>query len=205
MSTNKHKVGLNLVKRLGPLPFNQFGEVEFENEIKKVVGPSKSYSLIYPSLEYKTGHRAVGGILSKLIIVTPKNPKRVLIGKGLVYDTGGYSLKTGGYMSSMKFDKMGGITALGVLKNKIKYNLPADTAFIFCIASNRIRDNALVPDDIITYQNGIRVEVTNTDAEGRLVLADGLLAAAKYLPKAKEVITIATLDLIHCSIQGLLR
>lgn len=115
---------------------------------------------------------------------TPKGGKKkgakplVLIGKTVTYDTGGLSLKVNNGMVGMKRDKDGGCAVLGAMRlcaEVIKPSFPV-VAYL-CAAENSVSDNAFRPDDIITYRNGVTVEVTNTDAEGRLVLADALCYA----------------------------
>ncbi len=99
----------------------------------------------------------------------------VLVGKTLVYDSGGLSIKTGGFMRGMKRDKDGGCAVIGAMHaiaTVIKPKVPV--VALLAVAENSISDEAFRPDDIMTYRNGVTVEVTNTDAEGRLVLADAL-------------------------------
>ncbi|MCK9536422.1 MAG: leucyl aminopeptidase [Bacilli bacterium] len=112
-----------------------------------------------------------------------------LIGKGLMYDTGGYSLKSS--MNTMKSDMAGAATVLGVLETVVKNALPINIQVIICATDNRINGHALLPDDIITAMNGKTIEILSTDAEGRLTLADALCFAQKY--KCKKLIDIATL------------
>jgi len=115
----------------------------------------------------------------------------VLIGKGVTFDTGGYSLKTAMNMEEMKYDMSGSaitITALSLLaQNKI----PVHVIGLIPATDNRLNDKAQSPGDIITMHDGTTVEVLNTDAEGRLILADALSYAKKYNPEL--VIDIATL------------
>ncbi|MEM1331596.1 MAG: leucyl aminopeptidase family protein [Planctomycetota bacterium] len=102
----------------------------------------------------------------------------VLIGKTMTYDSGGLSIKVGGGMKGMKRDKDGGcgvIGAMHAIANVIKPKRKV-VALLAC-AENSISDEAYRPDDVITFRNGVTVEVTNTDAEGRLVLADALCYA----------------------------
>ncbi|MGP1347009.1 MAG: leucyl aminopeptidase family protein [Phycisphaerales bacterium] len=111
---------------------------------------------------------------------TPPSPKRgakkvVLVGKTMTYDSGGLSIKVNGGMRGMKRDKDGGCAVLGAMHaiaTVIQPRVPV-VALLAC-AENAISDEAYRPDDIITFRNGVTVEVTNTDAEGRLVLADAL-------------------------------
>lgn len=99
----------------------------------------------------------------------------VLVGKTMTYDSGGLSIKVGGGMRGMKRDKDGGCAVFGAMHaiaTTIKPNRPV-VALLAC-AENSISDEAYRPDDVITFRNGVTVEVTNTDAEGRLVMADAL-------------------------------
>ncbi len=99
----------------------------------------------------------------------------VLVGKTITYDSGGLSIKVGGGMKGMKRDKDGGCAIFGamqVIANVIKPDHPV--VALLMAAENSISDEAYRPDDVITFRNGVSVEITNTDAEGRLVLADGL-------------------------------
>lgn len=117
----------------------------------------------------------------------------VLIGKTITYDTGGLSIKSKTGMPGMKFDKSGGCAVLGAMQavaETIKPDYPVTA--ILVAAENSISDRAYRPDDVITYRNGVTVEITNTDAEGRLVLADGLCWAAEK-ENAACIIDIATL------------
>jgi leucyl aminopeptidase len=123
-----------------------------------------------------------------------KNAKPiVLVGKTMTYDTGGLSLKINNGMVGMKRDKDGGCAVLGAMHaiaTIIKPRVPV--VALLSIAENSISDEAYRPDDVITYRNGVTVEVTNTDAEGRLVLADALCwACEKENPAA--IIDLATL------------
>ena len=115
----------------------------------------------------------------------------VLVGKGVMFDTGGYSIKTGNYMSDMKTDMAGGAavlaTIMAVALNKLQYYVIG----LVPATDNMISANALVVDDIITISDGTTVEVQNTDAEGRLVLADALVYAKQFKPEL--VIDLATL------------
>ncbi|PMN95139.1 aminopeptidase PepB [Enterovibrio norvegicus] len=105
-----------------------------------------------------------------------------IIGKGITFDSGGYSIKQSSYMDSMKADMGGAAMATGGLGLAIAQGLNKRVKLILCCAENMISSNAYKLGDIITYKNGVTVEVLNSDAEGRLVLADGLLYANKYNP-----------------------
>ncbi|MBL4856476.1 aminopeptidase PepB [Idiomarina loihiensis] len=114
-----------------------------------------------------------------------------LIGKGITYDSGGYSIKPSEGMLAMKCDMGGAATVSGALSLAIRRGLNKRVKLILCCAENMIDGRAYKLGDIIRYKNGLTVEVVNTDAEGRLVLADGLQAAGEF--GAKQIIDAATL------------
>jgi leucyl aminopeptidase len=115
----------------------------------------------------------------------------ILVGKGVVYDTGGYSLKPADSLDWMKCDMAGAAAVVGAMYAIAKNKLPIHVVGLIPATENRIDGNAFVPGDIITMFNETTVEVLNTDAEGRLILADALAYAAKYEPSL--VIDLATL------------
>ncbi|SDB44114.1 aminopeptidase B. Metallo peptidase. MEROPS family M17 [Pseudidiomarina indica] len=115
----------------------------------------------------------------------------VLVGKGITFDSGGYSIKSSEGMVTMKCDMGGAATLAGALVHAIEQGLQKRVQLVICSAENLIDGNAYKLGDIITYKNGTTVEIVNTDAEGRLVLADGLLYAGET--KAPLVIDAATL------------
>ena len=115
----------------------------------------------------------------------------VLVGKGIVYDTGGLNIKTGDYMANMKGDMAGAATVTGVLYTVAKNNIPIHLIGLIPATDNRPGGNAYAQGDIITMHNKMTVEVGNTDAEGRLILADAISYASKYNPEL--IIDIATL------------
>jgi leucyl aminopeptidase len=126
----------------------------------------------------------------------PKNAKNkkpiVLVGKGVVFDTGGLSLKpTPGSMDEMKCDMAGGAAVVGAIYAIAANKLPVHVVALVPATDNRPGGNALCPQDVITISDGTTVEVLNTDAEGRLILADALVYAKKYKPEL--VIDLATL------------
>lgn len=114
-----------------------------------------------------------------------------LVGKGITFDSGGYSLKASEGMLTMKCDMGGAATVTAALGLAILQGLNKRIRLILCCAENLVSGNAYKLGDIITYKNGTTVEIVNTDAEGRLVLADGLMCAAES--GAKLIIDAATL------------
>lgn len=125
----------------------------------------------------------------------------VLVGKGIVYDTGGLSLKpTAGSMEYMKSDMSGAALVAGIMYVAGMLNLPIHIIGLIPACDNRPGENAYAPGDVITYPNGTTVEVLNTDAEGRLILADALIYAQKLKPEL--VIDFATLTGAASAISG---
>ncbi|GMR30082.1 hypothetical protein PMAYCL1PPCAC_00277 [Pristionchus mayeri] len=115
-----------------------------------------------------------------------------LVGKGIIYDVGGMHLKTTTNMLGMKRDMAGSAALMGAFATLVKAKFSENLHLCLCIAENNISPMANKPDDVITLLSGKTVEITNTDAEGRLVLADGVFYAKNML-KAKHIINMATL------------
>lgn len=115
----------------------------------------------------------------------------VLVGKGIVYDTGGLNLKPGESMSGMKGDMAGAAIISGAVYIAAKTGIPLHIIGLVPSTDNRPGGNAYAQGDIITMHNGMTVEVANTDAEGRIILADALSYASKYKPEL--IIDVATL------------
>ncbi|MEB6607188.1 aminopeptidase PepB [Aeromonas sanarellii] len=114
-----------------------------------------------------------------------------LVGKGITFDSGGYSMKSSDNMLPMKSDMGGAAMVTGALALAISRGLDKRVKLILCCAENLVSGHAFKLGDILTYRNGISVEIQNTDAEGRLVLADGLLAASES--GAAHILDAATL------------
>ena len=123
----------------------------------------------------------------------PLNPKPyILVGKGIVFDSGGYSIKpTKNSMDMMKFDMAGGAAVAGAMKAVSENRLPLHIIALIPATDNAVDAKSYVPGDVIKMHNGLFVEVLNTDAEGRLILADALSYAQKYNPEL--VLDLATL------------
>ena len=134
---------------------------------------------------------------SRLIHLTykPKNAKKkvVLVGKGLTYDSGGLSLKPSDFMVTMKADKSGGCAVLGILNAVAKLGLDIEVHGVIGAVENMIGGDAYKPDDVLTARNGKTIEVKNTDAEGRLVLADCLCYAQDEIKDIDLLVDYATL------------
>lgn len=120
-----------------------------------------------------------------------KAPTVVLIGKGVTFDTGGYSLKPREGMSKMKYDMGGAAAVLGAFAALPALGLPFRLVGLVPSAENMVSDRALKPGDVVRALDGTTIEVTNTDAEGRLLLADALGYARRLSPDV--VVDLATL------------
>jgi leucyl aminopeptidase len=114
-----------------------------------------------------------------------------LVGKGITFDTGGLSLKPAASMVGMKYDMAGAATVLAVALAAARQQLPVRVTAWLCIADNMPSGRATRPGDVLRILDGTSVEVLNTDAEGRLVLADGLVAASREHPDV--IVDVATL------------
>ncbi|HPY66644.1 MAG TPA: leucyl aminopeptidase family protein [Bacteroidales bacterium] len=139
-----------------------------------------------------------GSVDPPVFCVLEWNPARklnskpiVFIGKGIVYDTGGLNIKPDNYMALMKGDMAGAAAVAGVFYTAARNKIPLHIMGFLPVTDNRPGGNAYTQGDIITMYNGMTVEVGNTDAEGRLILADAISYASKYEPEL--IINIATL------------
>jgi leucyl aminopeptidase len=115
----------------------------------------------------------------------------VLVGKGITFDSGGISIKGASRMDEMKYDMCGAASVFGVMQALVELKPAIHVCGLIAAAENMPSGAALKPGDVITSMSGLTVEVLNTDAEGRLVLADALTYAERFKPKA--VINMATL------------
>lgn len=194
---------ISWVRRVIDLPANQLTPLSMGTELDKlcqIVGSGLTFKAISgASLEasHLVGLMTVGGgSVNKPCLYelswTPEPGAQTfagLVGKGITFDTGGYSLKPSEFMRSMHSDMGGAATVAGAMAlaavRGFKHNLKA----CLCCAENVISGSAMKVGDLITYPNGVSVEIANTDAEGRLVLADGLLRVAD----CRYVVDVATL------------
>lgn len=122
---------------------------------------------------------------------TAKTKHIALVGKGLTFDTGGYSLKPGASMMNMKFDMAGSATVYAAFRAAVELQLPIKISCFLGMTDNAVSSLATMPDSIVTARNGKTVEILNTDAEGRLVLGDVVNYACDVNPDA--IIDAATL------------
>ncbi|MCT9820063.1 leucyl aminopeptidase [Microbacterium sp. W1N] len=191
-----------LVKDLVHTPAQWLGPQDFaERAIEAVAGlPVEVEVLDEKELEAQ----GFGGILGvgqgsdrppRLVRVdySPAGATRhvAIVGKGITFDTGGLSLKPPASMVGMKYDMCGAATALAVVRAAAELALPVRVTGWLCIADNMPSGRATRPGDVVRILDGTTVEVLNTDAEGRLVLADGLVAASRTRPDV--IVDVATL------------
>ncbi|MBL4848417.1 MAG: leucyl aminopeptidase family protein, partial [Planctomycetes bacterium] len=186
------------------MPASELDAEGFVRETKKALRGIKGVkitAIVGPAL-LKAGCGGIHGVgraaksAPRLMIceVGPKRAKRTvaLVGKGVVYDTGGLNIKTGAGMYGMKCDMGGGAAAIGAFR-VLAQQSPKDR--IYCLvplAENAVSENSYRPDDVLDMHSGKTVEINNTDAEGRLLLGDAVSYAARKL-KADVVIDAATL------------
>ena len=170
----------------------------------KAAGKRNSFSVVVLD-EKKITRLKMGGVLSvakgsdkppRFIVMEYNAGKRsmptvVLVGKGVTFDAGGISIKPAAGMGEMKMDMAGSAAVIATMQAVAKLKLPLHIVGLVPSVENLLGGKAMKPGDIITHYNGKTSEVDNTDAEGRLVLADALSYAAKYKPDV--VIDLATL------------
>ncbi|KAJ0391796.1 hypothetical protein P43SY_004869 [Pythium insidiosum] len=200
---------IQLAARLTDAPPNELHADTFIAEAQRVAKRTQAQITVIQGEQLR--ERGFGGIygVGKAAVHQPalvvlsyyppgtsaETPGVALVGKGIVYDTGGLSIKTGGFMVGMKRD-MGGAAGLlaafqaAVLARNTTDQQPLHA--LLCIAENSVGPLATRPDDVHTLYSGKTVEINNTDAEGRLVLADGVAYAAKHL-NPKVIVDMATL------------
>ena len=197
--------GVNFTKNLINEPLSFLTANQLSKEIKKINSSLNTKIKIFN--KKKIEEMKMGGLLAvnkgsfdppsfNIIEWKPQKHKNkkpvILVGKGVVYDTGGLSLKpTANSMDKMKSDMSGAGVVIGALYSVAKNNLPLHVIGLVPATDNRPGSKAYVPGDIVKMHNGSTVEVLNTDAEGRMLLADALSYAKKYKPEL--VIDLATL------------
>jgi leucyl aminopeptidase len=195
--------GMDLTRDLGNLPGNVCTPTYLANTAKKL---AKDWKLKVEVLGQKQMEALkMGSLLSvaKGSVEPPhfivlqyhggaaKAAPVVLVGKGITFDTGGISLKPGDSMDEMKYDMCGAGSVLGTLRAVAEMGLKLNVVGIIPTCENMPSATATKPGDIVTSMSGTTIEILNTDAEGRLILADALTYAERFKPAA--VIDIATL------------
>lgn len=195
--------GVRLSARVVDTPCSEMHTDAFVDEIAKVGVELNIVPVVIRGQEL--AERGFGGIYNvgkaashpPALVILSHRPEGATynicwVGKGIVYDTGGLCIKSKATMLGMKRDCGGAAAVLGAFYATVKLGFNENLHAIFCLAENAVSPDALRPDDIISLYSGRTVEINNTDAEGRLVLSDGVAYAQKDL-KADIVIDIATL------------
>jgi len=194
---------VNHVKQLVNLPYNYLNAEKLTNYAQELESIGNLTVKVYGKAECEA--MKMGAFLGvnkgskdepQLIHVRytgNKESKEIvsLVGKGVMFDTGGYSIKNGTGMPTMKCDMAGAATVLGAIEIIARLKYPHNVDCVIAATDNKIGDDAIVPDDILTAANGLTIEILSTDAEGRLTLADALWFAQKE--GATKLIDIATL------------
>ena len=189
--------------RMVDTPTSELNTDHFVAEAKEVA--KRTGTKITVLRQKKLEEKGFGGLVGvgqaadhepALVVLThkPTGAKKKVswVGKGIVYDTGGLSLKMKGSMAGMKMDMGGAAAVLHAFEAAVMGGFPEELHAILCLAENSVGPNATRPDDILYMYSGKTVEVNNTDAEGRLVLADGVAYAVKNL-KSDIIVDMATL------------
>jgi len=191
----------NITKDLVNGPANIVNAEYFEKIAKEI---SRDYKVLVLNKD-KLIKQGWGGLLSvnqgayanpKCVIIEYHGGKRnsepiVIVGKGIIFDSGGYNLKPTQNIEYMHSNKAGASAVIGIFMALKQLGIKQNVIGIMPLTENMIDGKAFRPSDIITMLNGKTVEITNTDAEGRLILGDGLTYGLKYKPK--YLIDIATL------------
>ncbi|MBN3298157.1 putative aminopeptidase NPEPL1 [Amia ocellicauda] len=195
--------GVRLAARIVDTPCNEMNTDHFLQEIKLVGEELGITATIIRGEELR--EKGFGGIYGvgkaaehppalALLSHTPEGATQTIawVGKGIVYDTGGLSIKGKTTMPGMKRDCGGAAAILGGFRAAVKQGFKDNLHAVFCLAENAVGPSATRPDDIHTLYSGKTVEINNTDAEGRLVLSDGVAYASKDLG-ADIILDMATL------------
>lgn len=195
--------GIRLAARIVDTPCNEMNVDHFLEEVHSVGRALNITPTVIRGKElaekgfggiYGVGKAAAVPPALAVLSYTPQTAQTTVawVGKGIVYDTGGLSLKGKTAMPGMKRDCGGAAGILGAFYAAVKANFSHNLHAVFCLAENAVGPNATRPDDIHTLYSGRTVEINNTDAEGRLVLADGVVYAQRDL-KADIILDMATL------------
>ena len=196
--------GSNAAKDLGNLPGNVCTPSHLAKESRSAANkyPSLKCTVLGEKEMKKLGMDCLLSVgagsaqESKLITLNHQGGKKgeqpyVIVGKGITFDTGGISLKPGATMDEMKFDMCGAASVIGTLQVLAELKVPLNVVGMVASAENMPGSKATKPGDVVKTMSGLTVEILNTDAEGRLVLADALTYVKRFKPKS--VVDIATL------------
>lgn len=202
-SSEKMVEAVHFARTLGDLPGNKMTPTILAKKAQSLKGEGLKVTVWNKARIQK---EKMGGLLGvaagsneepRFIIMEYKSPKAkskkptLLVGKGLTFDAGGISIKPSAGMDEMRYDMCGGAAVIGAMKYISSMNLPVHVIGLVPSTENLLGASACKPGDVLTAKNGKTIEVLNTDAEGRLILADALSYASTLNPK--QVLNTATL------------
>lgn len=195
---------INYVRQLGNLPPNEVSPERMSEEAIKLSMKYKLRCRVWDEKQLRK--EGFGGILAvgkgsdyppRFIEMEYSGGKKgqkpiVIIGKAITFDTGGISIKPGAGMEEMKYDKMGGCTVLGIMQAVSRLKLPLNVVGLVPSAENMPSARSYRPSDLVKSYDGKMIEILNTDAEGRVILADAIAYARQHL-KPEWMVDFATL------------
>lgn len=193
--------GVFLARDLTTEVATEMTPVDFANAAKELEALGVTVTVLEPEELKKLGMGALEGVGrgskegSRLVVAHYKGADTApvaLVGKGITFDSGGYSLKTGASIARMKSDMAGAAAALGTVKVMALSKANVNVVAVMGMAANMVSENSIAPGDVLRTAEGLSVEVVNTDAEGRLVLSDAMWYARKHF-EPEIMIDIATL------------
>jgi len=195
--------GVTLARDLVNEPANVLGPAEFANETLKLKQLGVTVEVLNETQMAKLGMRALLGVNQgatrppRLVVMRwtggkPKDAPLAFLGKGVVFDTGGISIKPAGNMENMKGDMAGAAAVTGLIRALAGRKAKVNAVGVIGLVENMVDGNSQRPGDIVTAMSGRTIEIVNTDAEGRLVLAD-VIHYTETRFKPKIIIDLATL------------
>ncbi|MFC3032123.1 leucyl aminopeptidase [Pseudoalteromonas fenneropenaei] len=193
--------GVFLARDLTSEVASEMTPVDFANAAKELEKLGVTVTVLEPKEILALGMGALEGVGrgssqgSRLVVAHYKGSDSTpvaLVGKGITFDSGGYSLKTGASIARMKSDMAGAAAALGTVKAMALSKAEVNVVAVMGMAANMVSQYAVAPGDVLRTAEGLSVEVVNTDAEGRLVLSDAMWYARKHF-SPEIMIDIATL------------
>ena len=196
---------MNFARSLQATSPNILNSVKLANDIKKFLSSEKNLKV-----KILTKSEIVKNKMGLLLVVNSgsnhdprvvvieykgdakSKEKQALVGKGITFDAGGYNIKTGVHMLGMKYDMSATAIIAGAMKAIAKSKPKKNIVAVLCMTDNIVSKTSTVPDSVVTSMNGMSVEINNTDAEGRLVLADGITYAIRKCG-ATKILDMSTL------------
>jgi probable aminopeptidase NPEPL1 len=208
--------GVRLAAQLGDMPPAELTPDTYAQKCQDIANGFAALGVTYTEIKGDDlRQKGYGGIMGvgmaarcppRMVVMTysPKNATEhiAMCGKGVVYDTGGLAIKPRPDMCSMKFDCGGSAGVLGGFVAAVTLGLPVKLTLILAIVENAIGPDSFRHDDILTMKSGKTVEVNNTDAEGRLILADCVSHASNQLGDVDLILNMATLTGAQCITTG---